>query len=116
MKNTVISIVCIISVAVYSVFSSLFIDSFTKKIEDKIIYADNNGYNAAINENMQQILDKNMSVLLFTTSQEQINVIENCIINIRYATEHNDVMNIQINKSILLNTLEEISRLYKSPV
>ncbi|MBP1550966.1 MAG: hypothetical protein J6C04_01680 [Oscillospiraceae bacterium] len=57
-----------------------------------------------------------MSVLLFTTSQEQINVIENCIINIRYATEHNDVMNIQINKSILLNTLEEISRLYKSPI
>ena len=116
MKNTVISIVCNISVAVYSVFSSLFIDSFTKKIEDKIIYADNNGYNAAITENMQQILDKNMSVLLFTTSQEQINVIENCIINIRYATEYNDAMNIQINKSILLNTLEEISRLYKSPV
>ncbi|MBQ5313966.1 MAG: hypothetical protein J6K30_07970, partial [Oscillospiraceae bacterium] len=68
------------------------------------------------NENMQQILDKNMSVLLFTTSQEQINVIENCIINIRYATEYNDAMNIQINKSILLNTLEEISRLYKSPI
>jgi len=116
MKNTVISIVCIILVTVYYVFSSIFIDGFTKKIEDKIIYADNNGYNTAITDNIQKILDENMSVLLFTTSQEQINVIENCIINICYATEHNDVMSIQINKSILLNTLEEISRLYKSPV
>lgn len=116
MKNTVISIVCIVLVAVYSAFSSIFINNFTGKIEDIIISADKNGYSSTTTDNIQKILDENMSVLLFTTSQEHINIIENCIINIYYATEHNDVMNIQIYKSILLNTLEEISRLYKSPV
>lgn len=116
MRNTVISIVCIILISVYSVFSSIFISHFTENIENKVIFADKNGYSVAVADNMQKVLNDNMSVLLFTTSKEHIDIIENCIINIRYAAEHNDLMTIQIYKSLLLNTLEEISRLNKSPV
>ena len=116
MRNTVISIVCMVLITVYTAFSAVFISRFADEIEGRINYADKNGYTADLCSSLQETLDKNMSLLLLTTSKEHIDFMEECVVNIQLAAQYHDMQNVLIYRKLLLNTINEIDRTSKSPV
>ena len=116
MKNAVISVICICFIAFCSIFSVLFMNNFTDEIRYDIQFAQQNNYSAASVDKLENTFNIKKNVLILISSKDHINILEECIINIKYAAQHDDKQNLEVYTSLLLKTASDMENMNKSPV
>lgn len=111
MRNTIISIVCVVVIFVYSIFTMTYVNDFSKQIANELpsFFSDSNCY---VNiDNIKNIYSNKQKILSVIVNRDDVEDIENIIINLETAVKFSDQKEIYNNTYALKSTLEHITRL-----
>lgn len=107
MKHTIIAFAALVIVAVYSLFTFLYVSAFTSDMLEftaaEATVTDTNDMSA-----IRSTFEKKKKVLSFVINKEHLNEVENHIIQLENAAEYKDTQNAQQALKLLHSAIEEI--------
>ena len=110
MKNTVISVICIFAVFIYSFFTTFYVNDFSKKMNNLLPASESSEYvNTEININdLVNIYENKKYILTFIINRENTDKLEEIIINLENSIKYNDEQNTNACVQLLRSTLNSI--------
>ena len=111
MRNTIISIVCVVLVFAYSIFTTLYVSDFSNKINNElsISFSDNR---SDINiEKLKDIYIRKKKLLGIIINRDHAEELEDIIINLETAVKFDDAQEIYNNCYALKSAIEHIEKL-----
>lgn len=109
MRNTIISVICIVLVFIYSSFTMLYIDDFSNQINRQLPLSFEIS-DANIN-NINNIFNNRKKVLDIIINRDHVEEIEDIIINLETAIKFNDKHEIYKAALNLKSAIEHIDKL-----
>ncbi|MEG1972993.1 MAG: hypothetical protein RR315_07490 [Oscillospiraceae bacterium] len=110
MRNSIISLVVLFSIILYTLFSFLYINTFITDFQSSIdpIHLTHTENFAHIKVARELFNDKKNTLLLMI-SKEHINKISDSLISLEVAIKFEDSLGVEEHKNLLLDTLEDIN-------
>ena len=116
MKHIYISVLCVVFISIYTVFSFFYIQNFTSEMEQRIKISELNGYSVSDIDEISEILLRKENILLFMMSKDHFDLLEEYAVNLRNAVEYEDEQNIKIYRTLFLKIIRDIEQPNKSPI
>ena len=106
MKHAIISAICVVLVLVYSFFTMLYVNDFSRQINGQLTASAETGY--IDTDKIKDIYEDKKSVLTFILNRDHTDEMENIITNLDSAVKYNDKKDISTNISLLKTALDGI--------
>ena len=116
MKHIYVSVICVVFIGVYTIFSFFYIQNFTSEMEEKIKISESKGFSVSDIEEISETLLKKENILLFMMSKDHFDLLEEYAVNLRNAVEYEDKQNIKTYKTLFLKIIRDIEQPNKSPI
>ena len=116
MKHIYISVLCVVFIGVYTVFSFCYIQNFAFEVEQKIKISELNGYSVSDIDEISEILSQKENILLFMISKDHFDLLEEYAVNLKNAVEYEDEQNIKTYRTLFLKIIRDIEQPNKSPI
>lgn len=114
MKHIAITVVCLVAIGCYTVFSCIYTDKIYLKLCSDIAPFKTEDYTDEDIGRLKDDFEKNRTVLLIMINEELVNETEEIITKLEYAVSFDNKQDISTCCQLLLNTADEIKRTSRS--